>query len=311
VSGRAASVEAQAKINLFLHVRDREPSGYHQIETLFCRLDLADDVVVRGPAPGKGSARALESTGDDTGPPEENLAYRAAVLYAEQRGWPSGFTIEITKRIPVGGGLGGGSADAGAVLRVLRALDPEPPPAATMQLWAAQLGADVPFMAMESPLALGSGHGEILTPLAALPARGVVLYIPSFRVSTRDAYGWLDEARATPGAERPPAVREAAASAGGRFPNPAAYGDWDRVAPLMTNDFQQVVGERYGDIPLVVSRLRAVPNVIAALMSGSGSTVYGVMHTFDAPRGVMLMPADGSMMMTSTAEQVVGVQSIE
>jgi 4-diphosphocytidyl-2-C-methyl-D-erythritol kinase len=301
-------VQAQAKINLFLHVRDREPSGYHQIETLFCRLDLADDVVVRISAPGMGSARTVDSTGDDTGPPEENLAYRAAVLYAEQRGWPSGFAIEITKRIPVGGGLGGGSADAGAVLRVLRALDPEPPPAATLLLWAAQLGADVPFMAMESPLALGSGHGEILTPLAALPARGVVLYIPSFRVSTRDAYGWLDEARGTAG---PPGTREAATSAGGPFPEPAAYGDWDRVAPLMVNDFQPVVGQRYGDIPLVVSRLLAVPNVIAALMSGSGSTVYGVMNRFDAPRGVMLMPADGYMMMTSTAEHVVGVRRID
>jgi 4-diphosphocytidyl-2-C-methyl-D-erythritol kinase len=301
-------VQAQAKINLFLHVRDREPSGYHQIETLFCRLELADDVVVRVPAPGTGSARTLDSTGDDTGPPEENLAYRAAVLYAEQRGWPSGFAIEITKRIPVGGGLGGGSADAGAVLRALRALDPEPPPAATLVFWAAQLGADVPFMAMESPLALGSGHGEILTPLAALPARGVVLYIPSFRVSTRDAYGWLDEARATGGAQAPPTVGEATASAGGRFPDPAAYGDWDRVASLMTNDFQPVVGQRHGDIPLVISRLRAVPNVIAALMSGSGSTVYGLMSAFEPPRGVMLMPADGNMMMTSTAEHVVGVQ---
>jgi 4-diphosphocytidyl-2-C-methyl-D-erythritol kinase len=311
VSGRAASVQAQAKVNLFLHVLAREPSGYHQIETLFCRLDLADDVVVRVPASGEGSGRALDSTGDDTGPREENLAYRAAVLYAEKRGWPCGFAIEITKRIPAGGGLGGGSADAGAVLRVLRALDPEPPPAATLLRWAAQLGADVPFMAMESPLALGAGHGEILTPLVPLPARGVVLYIPSFRVSTRDAYGWLDEARTTLGADGPPAVRDAAASAGVRFPDVAAYGDWDRVAPLMMNDFQQVVGQRHGDIPRVVSRLRAVPNVIAALMSGSGSTVYGVMNTFDAPRGVTLMPADGNMMMTSTAEHVVGVRRID
>jgi 4-diphosphocytidyl-2C-methyl-D-erythritol kinase len=136
----------------------------------------------------------------------------------------------------------------------------------------------------------------------------VVLYIPSFRVSTRDAYGWLDEARATEGAQGLPGVGEAAASAGGRLPDPAAYGDWDRVGPLMTNDFQPVVGRRYGDIPLVVSRLRAVPNVFAALLSGSGSTVYGVMHALEAPRGVMLMPADGNMMMTSTAEHVVGVR---
>ena len=98
---------AQAKVNLFLHVLEREPSGYHQIETLFCRLDLADDVVVRIPVTPKETARTLDCVGDDTGVREENLAYRAAVLYAEKRGWPSGFAIEITKRIPVGGGLGG------------------------------------------------------------------------------------------------------------------------------------------------------------------------------------------------------------
>jgi 4-diphosphocytidyl-2-C-methyl-D-erythritol kinase len=310
VSGRAASLQSQAKINLFLHVLAREPSGYHQIETLFCRLALADDVVVRVPASGKGSERALDSMGDDTGPREENLAYRAAVLYAEKRGWPSGFAIEITKRIPVGGGLGGGSADAGAVLRILRALDPQPPPAATLLLWAAQLGADVPFMAMESPLALGSGHGEILTPLAPLPARGVVLYTPGFRVSTRDAYRWLDDARSARGAGASPGA-DAAASAGIQSPDPAALGDWHRVASLMRNDFEPVVGQRYGDIPLMVSRLRAVPNVIAALMSGSGSTVYGVMDALAAPRSVIPAPAGGNMVMTSTAEHVVGVQPIE
>jgi 4-diphosphocytidyl-2-C-methyl-D-erythritol kinase len=307
VISRAASLQAQAKVNLFLHVGDREPSGYHRIETLFCRLDLADKVIVRVPGPGKGSARALDSTGDDTGPPDENLAYRAAVLYAERRGWPSGFAIEITKRIPVGGGLGGGSADAGAVLRVLRALDPEPPPAATLLLWAAQLGADVPFMTMESPLALGSGHGEILVPLPALPPRGVALYLPGHRISTRDAYGWLDEARAAP---HPLPPHDAPAASGRRAVDPAGLNDWDRVAPLMTNDFESVVGQRYADIAAMVSRLRAAPNVIAAVMSGSGSTVYGVMSALAAPHGPILAPASGRMMMTSTAQHVVGVRPI-
>lgn len=301
MSVRAASLSAQGKVNLFLHVLGREPSGYHQIETLFCRLDLADDVIVRIPGPANATARALDSMGDDTGPAEHNLAFRAAALYAEKRGWPSGFTIEITKRIPVGGGLGGGSADAGAVLRVLRALDPEPPPSAVLLPWAAQLGADVPFMTMESPLALGSGRGEILVPLPALPARGVVLYLPGYRVSTRDAYGWLDDARAADG---PPAP------SGRRTIDPAAVSDWDRVAPFMTNDFESVVGQRYGDIAVMASRLRAVPNAIAALMSGSGSTVYGVMNGLAAPRGPIIAPANGSVMMTSTADHVVGVRLI-
>lgn len=293
---------AQAKVNLFLHVLAREPSGYHQIETLFCRLDLADDVIVRIPDTGRATARTLDSVGEDTGVREENLAYRAAVLYAEKRGWPSGFAIEITKRIPVGGGLGGGSADAGAVLRLLRALDPEPPAAAAILQWAASLGADVPFMTMESPLALGSGHGEILVPLPPLPARGVVLYLPGYRVSTRDAYGWLDEARAAGRPSSPP---------GRRAPDPAGLSDWDRVAPLMTNDFESVVGQRHGDIAVMASRLRAVPNAIGALMSGSGSTVYGVLDALAAPRGPILAPAGGTMMMTASADHVVGVRQID
>ena len=117
-----ARVAAQAKINLMLRVLAREALGYHQIETLFCRLALADDVVVRV-TPG---ARTLDCRGAGVGPTERNLAYRAALAYAEARGWPDGFAIEIDKHIPVGGGLGGGSADAAAVLRALAALDPAP-----------------------------------------------------------------------------------------------------------------------------------------------------------------------------------------
>lgn len=79
----------------------------------------------------------------------------------------------------------------------------------------------------------------------------------------------------------------------------------------MANDFEPVVGQYYGDIPLMVSRLREVPNAIAALMSGSGSTVYGVMDALAAPRGALLAPVTGTMMMTLTAEHVVGVRLID
>ena len=115
-----AEIEAQAKINLFLRILGREPSGYHQLETLFQRVSLADQVTVRTDVSG----RSLECSGADTGTPEQNLAWRAAMAYREAAGWPDTFAIEIIKNIPVGGGLGGGSADAGAVLRALNALAP-------------------------------------------------------------------------------------------------------------------------------------------------------------------------------------------
>src|SRR6188472_3643240 len=123
---RVARVAAQAKINLRLRILAREESGYHQIETLFLRLMLADDVVVRI----IDGARSLDTTGAvdprQLGPVERNLAWRAATAYADATGWPAGFAIELTKEIPIGGGLGGGSADAGAVLRALDALAPTP-----------------------------------------------------------------------------------------------------------------------------------------------------------------------------------------
>ena len=119
---RTARTLAQAKINLFLRVLAREASGYHQLETLFQRLDLGDDVRVRIGVRG----RAVDTRGADVGPTEGNLAWRAGVAYADAAGWPDGFAIEIDKRIPVGGGLGGGSADAGAVLRCLDRLNPTP-----------------------------------------------------------------------------------------------------------------------------------------------------------------------------------------
>src|SRR5438128_1501460 len=102
-------IAAQAKINLRLKILAREEGGYHSVETIFARIDLADEIVVRV----GGSGRLIDCKGANVGPVEQNLAYRAALAYAETTGWPDAFSIEITKKIPVGGGLGGGSTDAG------------------------------------------------------------------------------------------------------------------------------------------------------------------------------------------------------
>src|SRR3954465_6177502 len=95
-----ARATAQAKINLRLKVLAREADGFHSIETIFARIDLADDIVVRV----GGSGRSIDCKGVDLGPVERNLAYRAAIAYIEATGWPDAFSIEVTKNIPVGGG---------------------------------------------------------------------------------------------------------------------------------------------------------------------------------------------------------------
>jgi 4-diphosphocytidyl-2-C-methyl-D-erythritol kinase len=297
VRGPAAAVGAQAKVNLFLHILAREASGYHQLETLFCRLTLADDVVVR-----VGRGWTIDCDTSQAGPPEENLAYRAARLYAAERGWPTGCDIQIVKRIPVGGGLGGGSADAGAVLRCLHALDPAAPSRDVLLQWAARLGADVPVLTLESPLALGYGRGERLLILPALPPMPVMLYVPRPRVATRDAYDWLATARSRGAANTPVGSRAIAVQALHR---------WESVAPLMANDFGPVVADRYPEIAQLTSEMAALPEARGCLMSGSGSTVFSV---FDGPvpRPWPLAAHDGGAFIeTATADHVVDVCRIE
>ena len=260
----SAHVAAQAKINLFLDVLEREPSGYHALETAFLRIDLADDVSVR-----EATGRALDVSGpalpaDGLGPTEKNLAYRAATAYADATGWPSGFAIELVKRIPAGAGLGGGSADAGAVLRALDALSPSPLAARLPEI-AATLGADVPFMSIEEPMALGSGRGDRVKPIPALEPRAIVLAVPPFAISTADAYAWLDADRAA----------ESGASRTG-LAEPMAT--WDDASASAHNDFAAVVARRHPEIGALTERLRAAGASIA-LLAGSGSTVFGVFLT--------------------------------
>src|SRR6266550_2986048 len=167
MSLRGGRTLAQAKINLFLRVLGKEMGGFHSIETLFLRIDLGDDVRVHI----RENARTLRCGVMRDKPEQENLAYRAAALYSEETGWPHGFEIVIKKRIPIGGGLGGGSADAAAVLRILNTLALKPISARKLSALAAGLGSDVPFLVSDSAIAIGWGRGENLLQLPPLPSR--------------------------------------------------------------------------------------------------------------------------------------------
>src|SRR3954467_3825876 len=136
MSLRGGRTLAQAKIYLSLRVLAREADGFHSIETVFLPIDLGDEVRVHIPELTR-SLRCGVMRGE---PEEKNLAYRAASLYAAETGWPHGFEIVIKKRIPIGGGLGGGSADAAAVLRILNTLSRNPISSTSLQQLAARLG---------------------------------------------------------------------------------------------------------------------------------------------------------------------------
>jgi 4-diphosphocytidyl-2-C-methyl-D-erythritol kinase len=279
VTRAEARVEAQAKVNLFLRVLARETSGYHQIETLLCRLSLSDTVIVRATR----GARSLRTAGDGVppaglGPPEQNLAWKAAMAYAAASGWPEGFEIEIDKRIPVGGGLGGGSADAGAVLRALDAMNPRPLAGDRLLAIAGSLGADVPFLSQAvSPLALAWGRGDRLLPLPALPERAVEILAPPEGVSTAEAYRWLDERWSNPGA--------------GSL-TIETLSTWDGVLAAAGNDFEQPVADR---VPAVRDLLalrdgeaaRSETELIQ--LTGSGSAVFAVLRS-SAREGTSVLP---------------------
>jgi 4-diphosphocytidyl-2-C-methyl-D-erythritol kinase len=296
---RSARVTAQAKVNLFLHVLAREKTGYHQLETAFCRLALADDVTVHTAPARMGGIRTIDCRGADVGPAGRNLAFRAAVAYADARGWPAGFRIEIEKRIPVGGGLGGGSADAGAVLRALATLDPKPPTRDEVLSLALSLGADVPFLTLRSPLALAWGRGERLLPLPPLPESPVVLATMPFGVPTADAYSWLATTR------------------GSQMPTPRvlplnAFRSWEAFAPLASNDFERVVTERHPEIGAAIGFLSSARGVLMARMSGSGATVFAVLADGTAPWPIASsLPSPATALTTATAIKVAPVQILD
>jgi 4-diphosphocytidyl-2-C-methyl-D-erythritol kinase len=248
-----------------LRVLAREQSGFHSIETIFHRIELADDILV-AVADGK---RTLDVAGADAGPVEKNLAYRAAIAFADRTGWPRGFHIELTKRIPVGAGLGGGSADASAVLDALNFLSPKPLPASDLLELAAPLGADASFLASDALMALAWGHGERMLALAPLPATDIVLLTPGFSVVTADAYRWLDEDLAADRQSRETSARDAITL------RPESLTTWRGISAIAQNDFEPVIATRHPEITRYLEELRQLDPVMA-MMTGSGSTLFGV-----------------------------------
>ena len=291
----AARRAAQAKVNLALRVGPRRSDGYHELATLFARIELADDVVVRVLRAGVTLHVVRDGMPDESaGPPDKNLALRAALMYMHEAGWPVGCAIHIEKRIPVGAGLGGGSADAGAVLRALDSLAPRPLGPGHLARLGAALGADVPFLTLDAPLALGTERGDRIEPLEPLPSQWLALVLPRFSVSTAEAYGWLDmdrERDATGGQVDGASLRRAAR-------------DWEAIAAIATNDLQPAVAARHPVIETYCAVLRDA-GARVALMSGSGSAVFGLFG--EEPDGAAVARAcDAPALVTRVPARIVG-----
>ena len=246
---------APAKINLGLSVLGRLPdthafAGYHALHTLMVPLDVGDELEVR-PA----ESLSLTVLGADLPGDSRNLVYRAARAYLDAAGLEDNAEMVLYKRLPLASGLGGGSSDAASTLLALAELYPAD---LDLHRLATTLGADVPFFLNGGP-AVAEGIGEVLTPLS-LPPLHVVLLNPGIAVSAAAAYRWLAET----GAYTPPldlAGIGAALLAG----SPLGY--W--------NALEAGVLARHPQIGAALGALSAA-GLHSALMSGSGSTVFGL-----------------------------------
>lgn len=271
-SGRTAVRTAPAKFNLRLRVLERNLAGYHGVETLLLRLELADRVSVR---PGKPGIH-LEVVGDSDVPTgAENLCWKAAEALHRVLGVAPAVSIRLEKRIPASAGLGGGSMDAAATLQALSQLPGLATGPARLIAIAGELGSDVPFGLCPLPLALGWERGRRILPLRPPPARPVLIAVPPFGVSAADAYRWLAADRTTE-AGGPKAVES-----GVVLPPPESLADWDVLAGLAVNDLQPAVFRRHPVLGVIHAALSEAGAGIA-LLCGSGACVAGIFDTVAA-----------------------------
>jgi 4-diphosphocytidyl-2-C-methyl-D-erythritol kinase len=275
--GAAVSAFAPAKINLYLHVVGRRADGYHLLDSLVAFADIGDRVsaapaenlslAVRGPEAG-----AIATLGDD------NLVLRAARLLAARAAanMPDapvfGAALSLDKNLPAASGIGGGSSDAAATLRVLDRLWHRPLDPAALAALALELGADTPACLAARPVWVG-GIGELITPVSGLPRAGIVLANPRRALPTADVF----------------AVPRGSFSASGRFdPMPLDAAGLARLLMARRNDLTEPALTLVPEIARVLERLGGLPEALIARMSGSGATCFALF----ADRAAALAAAD-------------------
>lgn len=265
MNSRSWQLDTPAKINLSLRIVGRRPDGYHDLETVFLPLpELADRVTIV-PAPGEPLTLRCAAPGVPAG--EENLAWRAAAAFAKFAKLKPAWRISVRKRIPVAAGLGGGSSDAGAVLRLLHQIHPVLTDADLLRL-ATNLGADVPFFLAPEP-AIGRGIGEELLPLKIRRPLPVVLVFPGFPISTTWAYQhWRPDP--ADGALDPLC---AALAAG----NPA------QVAANLANDLAPAAMAKFPLLQIIRAQMMT-NGALGTGMSGSGPTLFAICPDLPAAR---------------------------
>ncbi len=251
-----------AKINIGLSITERRPDGYHNIESVFYPINLQDAVEIKtieGEEPQGGYKLKVSGTILD-GTPDDNLVVKAYQLLRKDFNFPAQ-KIHLYKHIPVGAGLGGGSSDAAAIIKMLNEKFALGLTSEQMQNYAVQIGADCPFFINNTPV-FATGIGNIFTPIElSLHGKTILLVKPDIFVSTRDAYALVKPSPAAiPLTE---AIKQ-------------PISEWKQI---ITNDFEKSVFAKYPEIAAIKDKLYDM-GALYASMSGSGSAVYGI---FDSP----------------------------
>jgi 4-diphosphocytidyl-2-C-methyl-D-erythritol kinase len=238
----------------------READGYHGLETLFCLVDLADELRAER---REGRGVSIDVQGADVGPATDNLAVRGAAAVLAATGDRFGVHLTLTKRIPLRAGLGGGSSDAAAALLAVNRLAADAVPRHELLQFAAKLGSDVPFFLAGAPLALAWAHGDRFIRLPALPAAPALVLTPPVSISTAEAYAWVDEDRRTAGRRGAVAL------------DLDALSTWGDIGRMSGNDFESTVFRRHPPIRAAFEALAGTRPLVCR-MTGSGSALFAV-----------------------------------
>lgn len=261
---RSIRVVAPAKINLVLRILDRRTDGYHNLWSLMQTVQVEDEITIARTDAHSGVTLRCDDSSLKTD--SSNLVYRAAMAVMEQGGPIGGLDITLAKRIPMGAGLGGGSSDAAATMIGLNRLLSLGWSAEKMAQISQELGSDVPFFFF-APSATVAGRGEQVVPVRIKGTRWVVLVNPGFPVETKWAYQQLSANRAGV----VPLARSHA------MLGQASELGWEQVLEAAENDFEAPVFQAHPILHEIKQRLLA-HGADAALLSGSGATVFGVFH---------------------------------
>lgn len=256
---------AFAKLNLTLDVLGKREDGYHDLKSVMQTISIRDDVEIDV---GTGKPWTLECTAEGIPCNETNLAWKAAKVFCDSLNIdPNGIAIRIVKRIPSGAGMGGGSADAAAVLRALNRHYNHPLSIMALAELGAQVGSDVPFCVL-CGTAMVEGRGERLRKLPDMPDCIFVVVKPEFSVSTPELYRKLDQ------------VAIARHPDNGAMESALMTGDINKIADLVYNVFDPVVTADN----LELNYIKSICNTYGSLgqqMTGSGSAVFAIMPSFE------------------------------